>query len=104
MRRHLILVVRTQNVKTGSVGYSFLVQSALQNFFSVSAIKAVFALSLSPLFYSPSHSICWFVMAVKSYFRQVPQSWAVSTMVSLASGRVAIVASNRQARCYGVNG
>jgi hypothetical protein len=34
-RRSLILVVRTQNAKIGSVGYSFLVQSALRNFFSV---------------------------------------------------------------------
>ena len=38
MRQHLILVVRTQNVKTGSVGYSFLV-------LSVRAVLASFPLS-----------------------------------------------------------
>ena len=43
-------------------------------------------------------------MVVKFYFRQVPQSWAVSTRVALASERVAIHASIRQAMDYGVHG
>ena len=43
-------------------------------------------------------------MAVKLYFRQVPLSWAVSTKVSSAFKRVAIVASNRQAMFFGCHG
>jgi hypothetical protein len=42
VRRHLILVVRTQNAKNGSGLYSFLGLRALQKIYFVSAIKAGF--------------------------------------------------------------
>ena len=52
------------------VGWVFFSGSfSTDSFCFVSAIKAVYALSLSPTFYPPSHSICWFAVTVKSYFR-----------------------------------
>ena len=75
-----------------------------ESFCFVSAFKAAFALSSSPSLYPPSHSICWFAIAVKSYFYQVPESWAVSATVSWAFKRVAIHASNRQATLSGGHG
>ena len=68
------------------VGWIFFSGSFCSDSFCfVSGIKAVCTLSLSPSFYPPPDSICWFAIAVKSYFRQFRQSWAVSTRVSWAS-------------------
>ena len=87
------------------IGWVFFSGSfSTDSFCFVSAFKAVFAPLSSPPLYPPSHSIFWLAMAVKSYFRRVPQSWTVSTKVSWAFQRVAIYASNRQAMFSGSHG
>ena len=87
------------------VGWVFFSgSSSFVNLRFVFAFNAAFALSSSPPLYPPSHSIFWLAMAVKSYFRQDPQSWAVSTTVSFAVQRVAIHAFNRQAMFFGIHG